>query len=146
MIITDKFSSTVTIQAASAKVWTALTVPERMIEWMGEPEMKIEILTDWQINGPIVIRGFHHTRFENKGIVLQYEKPSRLRYSHLSSVSRLADKPEHYTLLDFALTPIDQQTRLTLTLENFPTETIRKHLEFYWRATLITIKESIEAG
>ena len=111
---------------------------------MGEPEMKVEVLTDWKINSPIFIRGFHHVQFENKGIVLQYEKGKMLSYSHLSSVSRLPNKPENYSILEFILTPVDKNTQLTLNITNFPTEIIRKHLEFYWRTTIITIKKSVE--
>jgi|SRR5688572_11299179 len=143
-IMTDRFSTTVTINSEPLKVWTVLTNPEVMTKWMGEPEMKVEVHTDWKINSPIFIRGFHHVKFENKGIVLQYDKEKILSYSHLSSVSHLPDKPENYSILEFILTPVDKNTQLTLNIKNFPTEIIRKHLEFYWRTTIITIKKSVE--
>lgn len=73
---------------------------------MGEPEMKLEIETTWEINSPIFIRGFHHIKFENKGIVLKYQPERMLRYTHLSSVSRLPDKIENYSALEFVLTPV----------------------------------------
>ena len=140
----DEFSVAVTINSEPAEVWSALTDPERMAKWIGEPEMRIEVHTDWRVDAPILIRGFHHIKFENKGVVLKYEKERRLRYSHLSSVSRLPDEQESYSILDFRLTPLEPQTLLTLKIENFPTEAIRKHLEFYWRTTIITIKEMVE--
>ena len=143
-VMTDQFSTTVTINSEPFKVWTVLTNPELMTKWMGEPEMKVEVLTNWKIISPIFIRGFHHGQFENKGIVLQYEKGKMLSYSHLSSVSRLPDKPENYSILEFILSPVDKNTQLTLNIKNFPTEIIRKHLEFYWRTTIITIKKSVE--
>lgn len=139
--MTDKFSTSVTINAAASKVWTTLTDLELMSKWLGDPGMKIKVQTDWKINAPISIRGFHHINFENKGTILKYDKEKRLSYTHLSSVSRLADQKENYTIIEFILTSIDQQTQLTLNIENFPTETIRKHLEFYWRTTILTIKE-----
>jgi uncharacterized protein YndB with AHSA1/START domain len=142
--MTDRFSTTVTINSEPLKVWTVLTNPEVMTKWMGEPEMKVVVHTDWKINSPIFIRGFHHVKFENKGIVLQYDKEKILSYSHLSSVSHLPDKPENYSILEFILTPVDKNTQLTLNIKNFPTEIIRKHLEFYWRTTIITIKKSVE--
>ncbi|SHG54757.1 Uncharacterized conserved protein YndB, AHSA1/START domain [Chryseolinea serpens] len=142
----DGFSNAVTINASPAEVWSALTVPERMTKWMGDPEMGLEVHASWGIETPVLIRGFHHTKFENKGIVLKYEKERRLSYSHLSSVSRLPDKQENYSILEFILTPIENHTRLNLTIENFPTDTIRKHLEFYWKTTMLTIKENVENG
>ena len=137
----DRFSTTITINASPAEVWAKLTTPE---EWMGEPEMQIEVVTDWKVNSPILIRGFHHAKFENKGIVLQYDEGNRLSYSHLSNVSRLPDIPENYTILEFELTPSGEGTVLTLNIENFPTEVIRKHLEFFWRGTIFKIKKVTE--
>jgi uncharacterized protein YndB with AHSA1/START domain len=73
-----KFSTTVTINSNSDKVWTTLTDLELMTQWLGDPEMKIEVQTDWKINSPIFIRGFHHVKFENKGIILHYDREKNL--------------------------------------------------------------------
>ena len=140
----DKFSTTIKIDTDPAKVWTVLTDLRLMEQWLGEPEMKIQVQTDWKVNEPISIRGFHHIEFENKGTVLQYNKGRRLSYSHLSSISRLPDKPENYSVLEFVLTPVEDHTQLTHNISKFPTETIRKHLEFYWRTTIVTIKKTVE--
>ena len=43
--MTDKFSTTITIQAEPAEVWTTLTDLELMTQWLGEPEMEIEVQT-----------------------------------------------------------------------------------------------------
>jgi len=138
------FSAAVTINSYPDKVWTTLTDLRLMTKWLGEPEMNIEVRTNWEINSPISIRGFHHVNFENKGIILHYDKEKKLSYTHLSSVSRLDDKQENYTTLEFVLKPVDKQTQLTIIIENFPTETIQKHLEFYWRTTILTIKRVTE--
>lgn len=142
--MTGKFSTSVIINSGASKVWMTLTNLDLMSKWLGDPEMNIEVQTDWKINSAISIRGFHHTNFENKGTILEYDKEKRLSYTHLSSVSGLTDKKENYTIIEFILTRIDKQTQLTLNIENFPTETIRKHLEFYWRTTVLTIKERAE--
>lgn len=142
--MTNEFSSTVLIHASPAQVWTTLTTREIMTTWMGSPEMEIKVVTDWKVNSPIFIHGFHHVKFENKGLVLQYDRESKLSYSHLSDISRLPDIPENYSILEFVLTPIEDKTQLTFTITNFPTEVIRKHLEFYWRTTIIGIKKVAE--
>lgn len=142
--MTGGFSTTITINSDTGKVWNTLTNTKLMKKWMGDPEMKIEVDTDWAINSPILISGFHHIKFVNKGLILQYDKEKKLKYSHLSSVSRLPDITENYTVLEFVLIPLGKKTQLTLNIENFPTETIRKHLEFYWRTTVVMIKEAAE--
>jgi len=142
--MTDKFSTAILIRATAARVWSVLTNPELMTQWLGEPEMEIKVDTDWKVNSPILIRGFHHVKFENKGIVLQFDKVRRLSYTHLSSVSRLPDKKENFSILEFTLSPTNESTLLTLDIQNFPTESIRKHLVFYWRTTVGLIKNVAE--
>jgi uncharacterized protein YndB with AHSA1/START domain len=134
----------VVIQASADDVWAGLTRPERMREWMGEPEMALEIHADWRVGGPLVVRGMHHGRFENRGAVLAFEPGRRLSYTHLSSVSRLPDEPGSYTTLDFRLVPDGGGTCLDLTMHGFPTDSIRRHLVFYWSVTLMVLKRYVE--
>jgi uncharacterized protein YndB with AHSA1/START domain len=133
------------INASLPTVWRALTDPALIQQWMAEPEMRIEIITDWKVGGPIVVRGWHHINFENKGIVLAFEPCSVLRYSHLSSVSRLSDKPENYSIIEFRLQQAGaESTSLNLAISRFPTESIFRHLDFYWRTTTHILKRFIE--
>jgi uncharacterized protein YndB with AHSA1/START domain len=142
--IGDKiFNKTIQINAPISKVWDTLTIPALMKKWMSETE--IDIITDWNVGSPILIRGrLHGIKFENKGTVLQFEREKILQYSHLSSLSRLPDKPENYSVFEFRLAPIRNQTTLTITLRNFPTETIYQHLAFYWNVTPEILKRMIE--
>jgi uncharacterized protein YndB with AHSA1/START domain len=142
--MSDKiFNKTIHINAPISKVWDTLTTPELMKKWMSETE--IDIITDWSVGSSILIRGrLHRIKFENKGTVLQFEPEKTLQYSHLSSLSRLPDKPESYSVFEFGLTPKSNQTTLTLTVSNFPTENIYKHLAFYWNVTLEILKRMIE--
>jgi uncharacterized protein YndB with AHSA1/START domain len=135
---------TVVIAASPATVWEALTDPAAMRAWMGEPEMAIDVDTDWRPGSPIVIRGEHHGRFRNHGIVLDAVPGALLRYTHLSSVSGLADVPAHYSTIAFALDAVDGGTAVRLTVERFPTETIYRHLNLYWRGTLDVFKAFVE--
>ena len=115
-----------------------------MKQWMGEPEMALDIIADWKVGNPIIIRGFHHVQFENKGYVLRFQPGRILKYDYLSSLSCLPDKGENRTVIEFILTPIENRTTLTLTLSNFPTEAIFKHVSFYWTTTIDVIKKTIE--
>lgn len=137
------FTKTIHISAPVSKVWEALTNPELMKRWMSETEINIH--TDWKVGTPMVIRGrLHGINFENRGTVLQFDPGKILQYSHLSSVSRLPDETESYSILEFRLAPVENRTTLTLTVSNFPTETIYKHLAFYWNVTLEILKKMIE--
>jgi uncharacterized protein YndB with AHSA1/START domain len=133
----------VVIAATPTKVWNALTHTALMKQWMSDA--KIDIVTDWKVGNSITIQGdSYKTRFENKGTVLQFEPERVLEYSHLSSLSRLPDRIENYTRIEFRLTHHENQTTVTLTLSNFPTESIYKHFAFYWNVTLELLKKSVE--
>jgi uncharacterized protein YndB with AHSA1/START domain len=142
--MTKLIEKTVIINALATDVWKALTQPFLIKQWMGEEEMNLHIQTSWAVNTPITISGFHHLPFVNKGTILEYDEEKVLSYSHLSSLSRLPDEPQNYSVIKFSLSPADTQTALTLTISNFPTETINKHLEFYWQSTIVVLKKFIE--
>ena len=139
-----QIEKTIHIKASPPIVWHALTNPDIMKQWMGEPEMEIEIITNWRVGSPIVIKGFHHVKFENTGTIWQFEPDKILKYDYLSSISHLPDKPENHTIIEFRLKPYQNQTSLTLILSNFPTESIFKHINFYWTTTIETLKNWIE--
>jgi uncharacterized protein YndB with AHSA1/START domain len=142
--MTQQIDKTIIIKALPSVVWKTLTDPDSIKQWMAEPGMAFEITTDWKVGNPIVIKAFHHIPFENKGTVLQFEPGKVLRYNYLSSLSRLPDKPESYSTIEFRLVPLENQTSLTLTLRNFPTEAIFRHVDFYWRATIEIMKDLAE--
>jgi uncharacterized protein YndB with AHSA1/START domain len=137
----------ITINAPSSEVWRALTDPNLMKHWIAEQEMRVRIITDWKVGSPIMVEGRHNNvNFENKGTVLHFEPNSLLRYSHFSSLSRLPDKAENYTIIEFRLARTEENaTSLNVTISNFPSESIFKHFEYYWRITIEVIKRSIES-
>jgi uncharacterized protein YndB with AHSA1/START domain len=139
-----KIVKTVSINQSPSQVWEYLTNPTLMKKWMGEPEMNIEVVSNWKIGNSIHIKGFHNGAFDNKGIVLQFDSPKILQYSHLSSASQLDDVTENHSIIIFRLTPINKNTLLKIQIENFPTESIQKHLDFYWQGTASVLKNIIE--
>jgi uncharacterized protein YndB with AHSA1/START domain len=145
--MTRVIENSVTIHAPPSEVWQALTDPDLMKQWMAEPVMRLEIFTDWKIGSQIIVKGHHNNvDFENKGTVLEFEPNSILRHSHLSSVSRLPDEAENYTVIEFRLARVEgDSTLLTVRTSNFPSEPIFKHWEFYWRVTIEVVKRFVES-
>lgn len=142
----QRIEKNIRIHASLSVVWSYLTIPEFILLWMGDPEMDIEIVTDWKTGSPFIVKGFHHISFENQGNILQLEPESVFQYSHLSSFSGLPDEAENYTIITFRLKQLNEQTELTVEAENFPTESIYKHWEFYWNGTISLLKQVIENG
>jgi len=133
----------IVIDASPSQVWRALTTVDLMPKWMSETEMEVE--TDWQVGHSIIIHGrWHKMRFRNAGKVLRFDPGHTLSYSHLSSLSRLPDQPENYSVITFKLNSREKQTSVELTLSNSPTDVIQKHLDLYWNVTLVILKEFVE--
>jgi len=144
MSANEVISKSIDIHAPLSIVWDVLTNPDLMKQWMAEPEMELSIKTDWKVGNPIVIKGFHHIKFENKGTVLQVEPHKVLRYNYVSSLSRLPDRPENYIVTEFRLAPTENKTTLTITLSNFATEAIYHHTDFYWKGTIEILRKFAE--
>jgi uncharacterized protein YndB with AHSA1/START domain len=140
----QRIEKNVVIDAPPSAVWDALTNPDSIRQWMGEPEMNVEVITDWKVGQPILIMGFHHVPFQNKGTILRFDPERALQYTHLSSVSDLPDEPQSHSIIGFELASAGPRTSVTLTVESFPTEVIFKHLDFYWRATMEVLKSFVE--
>jgi hypothetical protein len=141
----QKIRKAIRLDAPLSVVWEALTRPDLMKKWMSDSE--IEIVTTWEIGSPIVINVqdvSYKKAFINTGIVLQFLKNRVLEYSHLSSLSRLRDKPESYTLIRFTLQQKEDHVLLELDLSNFPTESHYKHIDFYWTVTLEILRRFLE--
>lgn len=142
--MSQQIKKSIFIDKTPSKVWKYLTSPHLMKKWMGDPEMDIEVISDWKTGSPIVIKTFHHVQFENKGTILQFEPESVFQYEYLSSMSNLEDLAENYTRITFRLVPEEKGTKLTVEAQNFPTVEIYKHLEFYWNGTVTLLKNCIE--
>jgi uncharacterized protein YndB with AHSA1/START domain len=137
------FHKEISILASPSRVWAALTEPGQMKAWMSE--YALEIVTDWTVGSPIFIRGImHKIHFQNTGEVLQFVPKKLLRYSHRSSLSQLPDQLSSYSVVEFRLAPEEDRTILNLTVSNFPTEIIYKHLVFYWNSALEVFKRFTE--
>ncbi|TSE13644.1 SRPBCC domain-containing protein [Mesorhizobium intechi] len=135
----------IVVAAEPAKVWRVLTTPGIIPQWMSDEELTVSL--EGHAGGPIVIRGLlHGMAFENRGIVRAFEPQRLFSYSYWStlSASRLADVPEHHTLVSFALAPADGGTLLTLTLSDFAEPSMRPHANLYWGPTLQILKAVCE--
>lgn len=140
----QRIEKSIWIEATRKTVWKYLTVPALMKEWMGDEEMEIDIISDWNIGASFIIRGFHHVPFENRGTILKFKPETVFEYEYLSSISNLEDVAENYTTISFHLEAKGDQTELRVEARNFPTFEIYKHWEFYWNGTLSIIKWRIE--
>jgi len=137
-------AKTIAIHASPSKVWSALTEPALMKQWITDAE--IDIISTWKTGDPIIYRGdLHGISFENKAVILQFEAEAVFEYTFWSSLSEQPDLPENYAVINFTLTSSGTDTTLAFTQTGFGTEVIYQHFNFYWNTTLYLIKKLCEA-
>ncbi|OJV58778.1 MAG: ATPase [Cellulomonas sp. 73-145] len=132
----------VLIGAPAERVWDVLTSPEPRPEIM----FGARTVSDWQPGHPITWSGqWEGHPFEDKGEVLEVERPRRLVVTHFSPMSGQPDVPESYHRLQYVLEPVDGGTRVVLEQDNNPTAESAEHSAANWRAMLDGLKTVSEA-
>ncbi|HEX7264085.1 MAG TPA: SRPBCC domain-containing protein [Candidatus Dormibacteraeota bacterium] len=132
----------VTIHATKRDVWSALTDPGKVKQYMHGTEMS----TDWKEGSPISWRGeWKGKAYEDKGTVLAVEPQKVLQYTHWSPMGGSEDKPENYHTVTYRLDGDDGTTKLTLTQDNNATEEeAEKMANDNWGPVLQGLKDTVE--
>jgi uncharacterized protein YndB with AHSA1/START domain len=141
MIADQIAKAAVTIDAPAAKVWQALVDPDAIKEYM----FGTNVTTDWREGSPIVWKGeWQGKSYEDKGVLLEVKPERTLKYSHFSPLSGLPDKRENYHTVTIELSGKGEQTEVSLSQDNNPTEEAREHSEKNWEMMLAGLKKYLE--
>jgi len=133
----------VTIEAPRAKVWDALTNPEKVKEYMHGTNLS----TDWKVGSPISWKGdWKGKSYEDKGKVLEVVPEKLLKNTHWSPMGGSEDKPENYHTITYELKEQGSKTVLTLTQDNNATQQeADKMAEDNWGPVLQGLKKTAES-
>jgi uncharacterized protein YndB with AHSA1/START domain len=136
-------TKSITIAASRTRVWQILTDTALMAKWVSDDNIAIN--TTWKPQTPIVFTGtWHHGTFNDKGLVLKFEKEKMVQYSYFSQISELPDVPESYLIITFRITSSNNETVLEVNTENIPNYETYGHWNFYWTVTLGIIQRMAE--
>ena len=142
-MIPDKtLKKTININAPTSKVWSALTNPDLIKEWL----FGTKVISDWKVGSQILFTGnWQGTDYADKGTILRFDIEKVFQHNYWSGFSGLPDSPENYSVITFKLTQNGNTTILTLTQQsNFATETTYEHSDKNWDMTLELLKKIIE--
>jgi uncharacterized protein YndB with AHSA1/START domain len=142
-VMTGKYvaTSTITIEAPTRRVWSVLTSPDAIKEFM----FGTEVLTDWSPGGPIVWRGMWEGKeYEDRGKILELEPGRRLVVTHFSPLSGQEDAPENYHTLTWTLEDQPGTTVLTLSQDNNATADEAEHSKGMWDSLVAGVKTIAE--
>ena len=127
--------------ASPADVWKGLTDPAVVKQYF----FGTNVVSDWKKGSPIFFRGeWEGKSYEDKGIILDIQPGSLLKFNYWSSMSGTPDSPENYMTVTYALVQKDEITVLTVTQEGITTEESLKHSSENWKTVFTGLKKILE--
>ena len=138
----ENLSTSIIINAPTAKVWQALTDPAIVKQYFFGTNLK----SDWKKGSPIIWQGEWEGRsYEDKGTILDIDPGSFVKYNYWSTMSGTEDKPENYANITYQLSESDGKTKLTITQDNIKNQQAKEHSEQNWQSVFGKMKEMIES-
>jgi uncharacterized protein YndB with AHSA1/START domain len=129
------------IDASPTRVWSALTDPAEIEQYM----FGSEVVTDWEPGNRIVWRGEYEGKsYEDHGEILEYEPERRLVMTHFSPLAGEEDVPENYHVLAYDIAESDGETRVSLTQDNNASPEAAEHSRANWEKMLAGLKSVVE--
>jgi uncharacterized protein YndB with AHSA1/START domain len=138
------FSYVSYIGAAPDRVWQALTDGALSRQyWYGR-----RVESDWKVGSTVTFwyDAADGEAVSDRGIVLESKPPRHLSYTfHVEFIDELKD--EHPSRVTFDLEPIGEETKLTLTHDEFePKSRVLEGCRAGWPAILSSLKSLVETG
>jgi uncharacterized protein YndB with AHSA1/START domain len=132
----------VQIDATPARVWSALTSPTEIEQYM----FGSKVVTDWEPGSSIVWKGEYEGKsYEDHGEILEVEPKKRLVMTHYSPLGGKQDAPENYHTLTYELDEVDEgTTRVQLSQDNNETTEAAEHSKGNWEKMLEGLKAVVE--
>ncbi|WP_061248270.1 SRPBCC family protein [Leptospira alstonii] len=131
----------ISIQAPITKVWNGLIDPEIIKLYL----FGTQTISDWKEGSSILFTGvWEGKEYKDGGTILKLEKEKIFQYDYWSHFSGVPDVPENYSVITFELKANGASTSLSLTQENFPTQTSYEHSDKGWDHALNILKEFLE--
>jgi uncharacterized protein YndB with AHSA1/START domain len=136
-------TAAVEINASRSRVWSALTDPAQIEQYM----FGARVQTDWERGSTIAWKGEYEGKaYEDKGKILEIEPERRLKVTHFSPLSGREDVPANYHTLTYELELRGDKTRVSLSQDNNGSAEEAEHSRANWEKMLTGLKEVVEGG
>lgn len=132
----------VVINSDLKRIWDTLINPAKIKLYLFGSNVE----TDWKVGSPVTFtRDSNSVRYQDKGIILEYDEGKHLEFSYWSSQEGYADIPENYSVITYTLDKEnDKSVKLTYRREKIPIEFEKMNQERYLPGMLEDIKRIAE--
>jgi uncharacterized protein YndB with AHSA1/START domain len=129
------------INASLEQVWKVLTSPEYIKKYL----YGTTAISEWKKGSSLVFKGeWEGVPYEEKGTILEFQKPELFKYSYFTAFYGIPDLPENYSIIMNKLTEANGIVKLHLTQTGFTSEEKLKHSHESWTQCLESIKSLAE--
>ncbi|BDA79512.1 ATPase [Leptospira kobayashii] len=136
-----KLSMEKRIKASQETVWEILTSPKYIKEYL----YGTDAISDWKKGSSLIFKGeWEGKAYEEKGVILEFEKPYIFKYTYFTAFFELPELPENYAIIENKLTTAGEIVTINLTQSGFTSEEKLKHSEDSWNHCLEIIKKIAE--
>jgi len=134
--------ASITIGAPPEKVWEALTDPALIKQYF----LGTNVTTTWRVGDQITYSGEYKGKaYKDKGTILVFDPPARLKTTHFSPASGLPDLPENHHTVEYLLAGEPTGTTVTITQGNNSSEEEVASSTSTWELVLGNLKELLES-
>ncbi|MFE4195257.1 SRPBCC domain-containing protein [Paenarthrobacter sp. NPDC056912] len=134
--------ASVTVAATAEEVWEALTEPDLIRQYF----LGTNVVTTWRVGDPITYSGEYNGKaYEDKGTILVFDPPAKLKTTHFSPASGLADAPENYHTVEYIVSEESNQTTVTIRQGNNFTEDEVEQSTATWQLVLGNLKGFLDS-
>jgi len=141
MIADQIAKAAVTIDAPAARVWQALVDPDAIRQYM----FGTEVVSTWKKGSPITWEGeWEGKHYKDKGVIVDVQRETLLKYTHWSPNGGLPDRPENYHTVVYELAEQGEGTLVSLSQDGNESEEAAEHSQSTWETVLAGLKETVE--
>ena len=125
--------ASVHVDADRETVWRALTEPELIAQYL----FGTQVDTDWAVGSAIVYRGeWKGEPYEDKGTILEFDKPNRIMSTFFSALRGKPDVPENYQNVTYRIDDDGDGVLVTVIQDGNADEAEAAHSTANWATVL----------
>ena len=135
-------TATTTVNARATVVWSALTDPAKIKQFL----FGSDVTSEWKVGSSISYAGeWEGEPYTDHGTILDLTAPRLFRSTYFSPLGGKQDIPENYHTITWMLDEHGETTTVEVTQDNNESEDAARRAEANWTSVLSELKKLLES-